>query len=138
MADKPIELLISAMNKVSYIETLSCCGGHPEESALPGFKYGIANVHFEIREEQYNLFKWYRLIESILRERKQFKTKYDWSLIAEKQFLIQDDSMAWDWVLKIQATAKTEEECRSGLDEGIKFLTDIFERETDRIKELTE
>lgn len=130
MADVSIESLISFMNKIPYIETLSCCGGHPEESAIPGFRYGVANVHFEIREEQHNLFKWYSRIESILRQRKQFKTKYDWSLIVEKQFLIEDDSLAWDWVLKIQATAKTDEECRNGLDEGIKFLTDIFERET--------
>lgn len=130
MVDECIDELISVMNKSSYIETLSCCGGHPEESAVPGFKYGVANVHFEIKEEQHNLFKWYRFMEEILRERKQFKTRFDWSLIIQKQFLIEDDFLAWDWVLKIQATAKTDEECRSGLDEGIKFLIDIFKRKT--------
>lgn len=130
MKDESIELLISVMDKVSYIETLSCCGGHPEESAVPGFKYGIANVHFEIKEEQHNLFKWYQLTEAILRERKRLKTKFDWSLIIEKQFMVEDDCLAWDWVIKIQAAAKTNEECRKSLDEGIKFLTDTFKRET--------
>ena len=132
MADVSIESLISLMNQIPYLETLSCCGGHPEESAVPGFKYGVANVHFEIKEEQHNLFKWYQLIESVLGERKRFNAKYDWSLIVEKQFMFEDDYLVWDWVIKVQATARTNEECRDGLDEGIKFLTDIFKKEAEK------
>lgn len=130
MADECIDLLISVMNKIPFIETTSCCGGHPEESAVPGLKYGIANVHFEIKDEPHNLFKFYRLIEDILRQRREFKARQDWSLIVEKQFLLEDDSLTWNWVIKIQASAKTFKGCRNGLDEGIKFLTDIFKRET--------
>jgi hypothetical protein len=135
MTDTSIDLLISTMNKIPYIQTLSCCGGHPEELAVPGFKYGIANIHLEIKDEQHNLFKWYSLIERILHQRKQFRTKYNWSLIIAKQFLLEDIFLAWNWILKIQAEAKTNEECRNGLDEGIKFLIDIFKMETEKTTE---
>ncbi|MBI2251588.1 MAG: hypothetical protein HYU63_02330 [Armatimonadetes bacterium] len=129
MSDKSMHKLISIMNEIPYIETFSCCGGHPEESAVEGLKWAIANIHFEIKEEQYNLFKWYSLIETILLERKKLKPKYSWGFIVEKQFLLEDNFLIWRWTLKVEVEGETYEKCQSGLEEGVKFLSDIFEKE---------
>ena len=53
--DDVMSPLIGAVNKIPYIETFSCCKGHPEESAVEEYDYAVANVIFEIKDEpQYN------------------------------------------------------------------------------------
>ena len=52
--DETIAPLIEVMNRVSYIETLSSCGGHPEESAVQEYGHAVGNVVFEIEDEPEN------------------------------------------------------------------------------------
>ena len=52
--DETIAPLIEAMNRVSFIETFSSCGGHPEESAVQEYGYAVGNIVFEIEDEPYN------------------------------------------------------------------------------------
>jgi len=53
--DHGMRPLIEAMNTVSYIETYSCCEGHPEEAAVKQYGYAVANVVLEIKHE-YNCY----------------------------------------------------------------------------------
>lgn len=125
--DETIAPLIEAMNKVPYLVTLSCCGGHPEESAVKEYGYAVATVVFDIEDEQENAFRWYDTVQDILRRRKGQQVCREHAFIFEKKFILNEDNyLSWQWELKIQATGKTPDECRVGLDEGIASLTDYF------------
>lgn len=126
--DKTIEPLIEAMNRASFIETYSSCGGHPEESSVQEYGYAVANVVFEIEDESENVMRWYRIIQDVLLRRKSETLNYEHAFIFAKTFSLNSEGyLCWQWGLKIQATGKTAEQCRSGLDEGIAFLTAYFE-----------
>jgi hypothetical protein len=125
--DETIAPLIEVMNKVPYLVTLSCCGGHPEESAVREYGYAVATVVFDIEDEQENTIRWYDTVQDILRRRKEQRLSREHAFIFEKKFILNEDNyLSWQWELKIQATGKTTEECRAGLDEGIVFLIDYF------------
>ena len=125
--DETIAPLIEAMNEVPYLVTLSCCGGHPEESAVKECGYAVATVVFDIEDEAENAIRWYDTVQDILRRRKGQRLCREHAFIFEKKFILNEDNyLSWQWELKIQATGKTPEECRVGLDEGIASLTDYF------------
>lgn len=129
--DDIMKPLIEAMNKIPYIETFSCCGGHPEESAVQEYGYAVANVVFEINDEPRNLIAWLTLAQNILRKRKAADVDREFAFIIEKKYsLNEDNNLSWDWEVKIQATGKNPEECRLSLNDGIKFLTEEFIRES--------
>ena len=126
--DGTIAPLIKAMNEVPCIVTLSCCGGHPEESAVKEYGYAVATVVFDIEDEPENAIHWYGIVQDILRRRKAQKLSREYAFIFEKKFILNEESnLSWQWELKIQATGKSAEECRAGLDEGIAFLTAYFQ-----------
>ena len=125
--DETIEPLIDVMNCVPFIETFSSCGGHPEESSVQEYGYAVANVVFEIEDEPDNVMRWYGMLRDILIQRKAEALEREHAFIFAKKFSLSPDGyLCWQWGLKIQATGKTPEECRSGLDEGIAFLTAYF------------
>ncbi len=125
--DETIAPLIEAMNQLPYLVTLSCCGGHPEESAIKEYGYAIATVIFDIEDEPENAIRWYGIIQDILRHRKKRRLSNEHAFIFEKKFILNDKGyLSWQWELKIQATGKTPGECRAGLDEGVAFLTTYF------------
>ena len=125
--DETIAPLIEVMNQVPYIVTLSCCGGHPEESAVKEYGYAVATVVFDIEDEAENAIRWYDVVQDILRCRKAQQLSREHAFIFEKKFILNEEGyLSWQWELKIQATGKTPEQCRTGLDEGIAFLTDYF------------
>ncbi len=125
--DETIAPLIEAMNRIPYVDTLSCCGGHPEESAVKEYGYAVATVVFDIEDEAENAIRWYGAVQDILRRRKAQRVSREHAFIFEKKFLLNDEGyLAWQWELKIQATGKTPEDCRAGLDEGIGLLTECF------------
>ena len=125
--DETISPLIEAMNRVSFIETLSSCGGHPEESAVREYGYAVGNVVFEIEDEPGNAIRWYVMMQDILARRKAEAIKREHAFIFAKKFSLNPDGfLCWQWDFKIQATGKTPDECREGLDEGIVFLTAYF------------
>ena len=125
--DETIAPLIEAMNKVPYLTTLSCCGGHPEESAVKEYGYAVATVIFDIEDEPENAIRWYGVVQDILRGRKAQQLSREYAFIFEKKFILNADGyLSWQWELKIQATGTTVEDCRVGLDEGIIFLTAYF------------
>ncbi len=127
--DETIAPLIEVMNQVPYIVTLSCCGGHPEESAVKEYGYAVATVIFDIEDEAENAIRWYDVVQDILRRRKAQQLSREHAFIFEKKFVLNEQGyLSWQWELKIQATGKTPEECRTGLDEGIVFLTDYFRK----------
>ncbi len=127
MIDETIAPLIDIMNRISFIETLSCCGGHPEESAVEEYGYAVANVIFDIENESENAIRWYNMVQDILRLRKNASVNHEHAFVFEKKFLLNGDGyLSWQWELKIQATATTPEMCREGLDEGIDFLISYF------------
>ncbi|MFQ5823881.1 MAG: hypothetical protein ACE5IT_05075 [bacterium] len=131
--DDAMKPLIEAMNKIPYIETFSCCEGHPEESAVRQYGYSVANVIFEIKDEPQNLIAWLSFAQEILRQRKRATVNKEFAFIIEKKYnLNEDNNIGWEWEIKIQATGKSSEECRLGLDEGIAFLSRIFEKETEK------
>ena len=126
--DETIAPLIAAMNRVSFIETLSSCGGHPEESAVREYGYAVANVVFEIEDEPENAMRWYGMLQDVLRRRKQQRPEHEHAFIFAKNFSLNPEGyLAWQWSLKIQASGKTPDECRAGLGEGIAFLRAHFE-----------
>lgn len=126
--DETIVPLIAAMNRVSFLETLSSCGGHPEESAVREYGYAVANVVFEIEDEAENAIRWYDMLQDVLRRRKQRRLRREHAFIFAKKFSLNPQSyLAWQWGLQIQASGKTPEECRAGLDEGLAFLTAYFQ-----------
>ena len=125
--DETISPLIEAMNKVPYLSTVSCCGGHPEESAVKEYGYAIATVVFDVEDEAENAIRWYGIIQDILSRRKAQQLSREYAFIFEKKFILNEDGyLSWQWELKIQATGRNPEECRAGLDGGIVFLTDYF------------
>ena len=125
--DEIIAPLIAAMNRVAFIETLSSCGGHPEEAAVQEYGYAVANVVFEIEDEPENAIRWYGMVQNILVLRKAETLKREHAFVFARKFSLNPDGyLCWQWDLKIQATGKTPEECRQGLDEGIAFLTTFF------------
>ncbi len=125
--DETIAPLIEAMNRVSFIETLSSCGGHPEESAVREYGYAVGNVVFEIEDEPENAIRWYVMMQDILTRRKAEALKREHAIIFAKKFSLNPDGhLCWQWDFKIQATGKAPNECRQGLDEGIAFLTAYF------------
>ena len=125
--DETIAPLVEAMNKVPYLATLSCCGGHPEESAVKEYGYAVATVIFDIEDEAENIIRWYGVVQDILSRRKAQQLSREHAFIFEKKFILNADGyLSWQWELKIQATGKTPEQCRAGLDEGIAFLTEYF------------
>ena len=125
--DETIAPLIEAMNKVPYLTTLSCCGGHPEESAVKDYGYAITTVVFDVEDEAENAIRWYGVVQDILSRRKAQQLSLEYAFIFEKKFILNEDEfLSWQWELKIQATGKTPEQCRAGLDEGIAFLTNYF------------
>ena len=127
MIDETIAPLIKAMNRIPFIETLSCCGGHPEESAVQEYGYAVANVLFEVQDEAENVIRWYGMMQEILHHRKTSTVKHEYAFIFAKKFLLNDDDyLSWQWELNIQATGATIDDCRAGLDEGIIFLTAYF------------
>ena len=67
--DETIAPLIEAMNQLPYIDTLSCCGGHPEESAVKEYGYAVATVVFDIEDEAENAIRWYGVVQDVLRRR---------------------------------------------------------------------
>ena len=125
--DETIAPLIKAMNRIPYVATLSCCGGHPEESAVKEYGYAVATVIFDIEDEAENAIRWYGIVQDILKRRKTQKLLREHAFIFEKKFSLNDHGyLGWQWELKIQATAKTAAQCRAGLDEGIAFLLNYF------------
>ena len=125
--DETIAPLIEAMNRVSFLETLSSCGGHPEESAIKEYGYAVGNVVFEIEDEPENAIRWYVMMQDILTCRKTEALKREHAFIFAKKFSLNPDGyLCWQWDFKIQATGKTPDVCRQGLDEGIAFLTAYF------------
>ncbi len=127
--DETVAPLISAMNHVPFLVTLSSCGGHPEESAVREYNYAVANVVFEIKDEAGNAIRWYGMLQEILRSRKSERPQREHAFIFAKKFWLNlDGFLAWQWDLKIQATGQTPAECRAGLDEGIGFLTTYFNK----------
>ena len=126
--DETIAPLIEAMNKVPYLTTLSCCGGHPEESAVKEYGYAVATVVFDVEDEAENAIRWYGVVQDILTRRKAQQLSREHAFIFEKKFMLNADGyLCWQWELKIQATGKMPEQCRAGLDEGIAFLTGYFQ-----------
>lgn len=129
--DNIMKPLIEAMNKIPYIETFSCCEGHPEESAVQEYGYAVANIIFDIKEEPRNLVAWLSFAQEILRRRKNMTVDREFAYIIEKKYsLNEDNNLGWEWEIKIQATGKSKEECRNGLDDGIRFLTKLFAEES--------
>lgn len=125
--DDVMDPLIEAMNKIPYIETFSCCEGHPEESAVREYGYSVANVIFEIKDEPQNLITWLSFAQEILRKRKKATVNREFAFIIERKYTLnEDNNLGWEWEIKIQATGKSSEECRLGLNEGITFLSCIF------------
>ncbi len=126
--DETVAPLIEAMNRVSFIETLSSCGGHPEESAVREYGYAVANIVFEIEDEPGNAIRFCGMMQDVLTRRKAEALKREHAFIFAKKFALNPDGyLCWQWDLKIQATGKTPDECRRGLDEGIAFLTTFFQ-----------
>lgn len=133
--DDIMKPLIEAMNKIPYIETFSCCEGHPEESAVQEYGYAVANVIFEIKDESQNLIAWLSFAQEILRRRRQTTVNKEFAFIIEKKYsLNEDNNLGWEWEIKLQATGKSRERCRWGLDDGIIFLTKIFIEESEKYK----
>lgn len=129
--DETIAPLIEMMNRLPFIETFSSCGGHPEESSVQEYGYAVANVVFEIEDEPENVLRWYGVMREILVRRKAEALEHEHAFIFAKMFSLNSDgNLGWQWGLKIQATGKKPEECRSGLDEGIAFLTSFFQEIT--------
>ena len=125
--------LIEAMNKISYIETFSCCEGHPEESAVQEYGYAVANVIFEIKDEPQNLIAWLLFAREIMKQRKEATVYREFAFIIEKKYsLNEDNNLGWEWEIKIQATGESRQECREGLDDGIKFLMRTFTEESEK------
>lgn len=125
--DNVMNPLIEAMNQIIYIETFSCCEGHPEESAVAEYGYAVANVIFEIKDEPQNLIAWLSFAQDILRKRNKTIVNREFAFIIEKKYsLNEDNNLGWDWEIKIQATGKSKEECRKGLDDGMRYLAKIF------------
>ena len=73
--DETIAPLIEAMNRVAFIETLSSCGGHPEESSVQEYGYAVGNVVFEIEDEPQNAIRWYGMLQDVLLRRKKQQMK---------------------------------------------------------------
>lgn len=133
--DAAMKPLIELMNRVPYIETFSCCEGHPEESAVKHYGYAVATVIFEIKDEPQNSASWFLLAREILQERKKITPQKEFAFIIEKKYSLgEDNNLGWLWEIKIQATAKTPQDCRRGLDEGIAFLLKIFVKEAEKYK----
>ncbi len=133
--DDVMNPLIEAMNKIPYIETFSCCQGHPEESAVKKYGYAVANVIFEIKDEPQNLIAWLEFAQEILRQRKKTTVDKEFAFIIEKKYSLNEDSnLGWEWEIKIQATGETAQDCREGLDDGITFLKGMFIKEAERYK----
>lgn len=131
--DDGMHLLIKAMNEIEYIETFSCCEGHPEETAVSGYGYAVANIIFEIIDEPHNLITWMTFAQHILRQRKRISPENEFAYIIEKKFSLNTDgNLGWDWEVKIQATGESPEECRMGLDEGVAFLTKMCVEEREK------
>ena len=127
--------LIEAMNEIPYVETFSCCEGHPEESAVQEYGYAVANIIFEIKDEPQNLIAWLSFAREILKQRKDTTVNREFAFIMEKKYsLNEDNNLGWEWEMKVQATGKSKEECRSGLDDGIRFLTKVFVEESGKYK----
>ena len=133
--DNVMNPLVEAMNRMPYIETFSCCQGHPEESAVQKYGYAVANIIFEIKDEPQNLIAWLSLAQEILRQRKKITVEREFAFIIERKYsLNQDNNLAWDWEIKIQATGETPQDCRKGLDDGIEFLAGVFSKEAERYR----
>ena len=133
--DNVMNPLIESMNKIPYIETFSCCEGHPEESAVQEYGYAVANIIFEVKDEPQNLVAWLSFGQDLLRQRKEAILKTEFAFIIEKKYsLNEDNNLAWDWEIKIQATGKNQEECRKGLNDGIEFLTARFIKDAEKYK----
>ena len=47
--DQAMGPLIEAMNRMPYIQTFSCCEGHPEEAAVRKYGYAVANIVLECK-----------------------------------------------------------------------------------------
>ena len=125
--DETIAPLVAAMNRVSFIETLSSCGGHPEEAAVREYGYAVANVVFEVADEAQNAIRWYGILQDVLHARRKRRLEREHAFIFSKKFSLNADGyLAWLWDVKVQASGVTPEECRAGLDEGIAFLTAKF------------
>ncbi|GAG10560.1 unnamed protein product, partial [marine sediment metagenome] len=84
--DEVMNPLIEAMNKIPYIETYSCCQGHPEESAVKEYGYAVANIVFEVKDEPQNLIPWLLFVQEILRQRKKLTVKREFAFIVEKKY----------------------------------------------------
>ena len=126
--DATIAPLVEAMNRIPYLDTLSCCGGHPEESAVREYGYAVATVVFDVEEESENAIRWYGVVQDILRRRKTQQLSREHAFIFEKKFMLNEDGfLSWQWELKVQATGKTPRDCRAALDEGMAFLTAYFQ-----------
>ena len=133
--DDVMNSLVEAMNRMPYVETFSCCEGHPEESAVQKYGYAVANIIFEIKDEPQNLIVWLSFAQEILRQRRKISAEREFAFIIEKKLsLNEDNNLAWDWEIKIQATGETSQECRRGLDDGIKFLTELFIKEAEKYR----
>lgn len=132
MIDPKIQRLVETINLLGFINTVSCCEGHPDEE-VKGFQYAVANVIFAVKDEPRNLFRWYRLMEQILRARQAANVMHDFSCNFDKRFSLgEDDTLCWDWVLKIQGCGRNAAESRAALDEGITFLTKLFQQEVSK------
>lgn len=131
--DDAMKPLIEAMNGIPYIETFSCCEGHPEESAVQQYGYAVANIIFEVKDEPENLISWLAFAQEILRQRKKTTVDKEFAFIIEKKYsLNEDNNLGWEWEIKIQATGEIPQDCRKGLNDGIGFLTGMFIKESEK------
>jgi len=70
------------------------------------------------------------LAQEILRRRKETTVQREFAYTIVQQYsLNEDNNLGWEWEIKIQATGKTSGECRKGLDDGIRLLTEMFTSE---------
>lgn len=126
--DEEIAPLVEAMNGVDFIGTISCCAGHPDEKA-EDFQYAVANVVFEVKDEPRNLFRWYQLMERILRARQTLKVVHDFACTFDKRYSLgEEGALSWVWILKVEGGGRDASACRAALDEGLAFLAESFQR----------
>ncbi len=129
--DDTIKSLIETINRIHYLETISCCGGHPEEAAVKEYGYAVANIVLIVRDEHENVFNWHQIIKQILADRKKTNPKNEFAFVIGKVYgLNEKGNLSWTWKITIQATGKTPDQCRAGLDEGIDFLEREFKQFT--------
>ena len=132
--DREVQPLVDAISAVPYLATVSCCAGHPDEKT-PGFQYAVANVVFEVKDEPRNLFRWYRLMERVLRFRRDTRVRHDWGCTFDRRFSLgEDDVLSWEWVLKIEGSGRDLAGCRAALDEGIAALVEPFQAEAEECR----